>query len=163
MLSKFPSTDRDVARFSIIDNTINVVSFGDTVSVRSSLATFSMRMSIEINRRLSKLNFVKRVGITNPFSVAHLSSSGYISPARGAGVAFAVRFPLSSGGRYGPSVLGSRVHADSYIGPHVCESVRTGSHACLFACGSPLGKILLGGGDGLISTSFPNNNFLWKS
>jgi hypothetical protein len=75
----------------------------------------------------------------------------------GAGVAFAVRFPLSSGvGGYGPSIPVLRVHADSHIGPHVCESVRTGSHAGLFTCGSPLGKILLGGGDGLISTSFPN-------
>jgi hypothetical protein len=36
------------------------------------------------------------------------------------------------------------------------ESVRTGSHACLFSYGSPLDKILLGGGYGLISISFPN-------
>jgi hypothetical protein len=74
----------------------------------------------------------------------------------GAGVAFSVRFPLSSGGMYGPSVPGSRVHADSNMGSHVCESVHTGLQADLFTRGSPLGKILLGGGGGLISTSFPN-------
>jgi hypothetical protein len=48
------------------------------------------------------------------------------------------------------------VQADSHIGVHVCESVRTGSHAGMFVCGSPLGKILLGGVDGLITTSFPS-------
>jgi hypothetical protein len=87
------------------------------------------------------------VGITNPFSVARLSSSGYIIPARcWCSICRTFSLVVRRGGAYGPSVPVLRVHADSYIGLHVCESVCTGSHAGLFACGSTLGKILLGGG-----------------
>jgi hypothetical protein len=85
------------------------------------------------------------VGINNPFSVACLSYYGYISPAR-CWCSLCCTFPLVIREAYGPFIPGSRVHADSHIGAHVCESVRTGSHAGLFVCGSPLGKILLGGG-----------------
>jgi hypothetical protein len=66
----------------------------------------------------------------------------------GAGVAFDVRFPLSSGETYGSYILGLRADADAHIGVHVCAPARTGLHACSFACGLPLGKILLGGGMG---------------
>jgi hypothetical protein len=66
----------------------------------------------------------------------------------GAGVAFDVRFPLLSGESYGSYILGVRADSDTHIG--VC------SYTGPFSCGSPLGKILLGGGDELISASFPN-------
>jgi hypothetical protein len=71
----------------------------------------------------------------------------------GAGVAFVICFPLSSGETYGSYIPGSRADTDAHIGLHVCAPAHTGSHAGLFACGSPLGNILLGGGGELISTS----------
>jgi hypothetical protein len=51
----------------------------------------------------------------------------------GAGVDFALRFPLSSGEMYGSYIPGSRVDADAHIGLHVCAPAHTGSHAGLFA------------------------------
>jgi hypothetical protein len=49
----------------------------------------------------------------------------------------------------------SRARACTLTHISVCTYV---SQYVRFACGSPLGKILLGGGDGLVSTSFPNSN-----
>jgi hypothetical protein len=111
-----------------------------------SLATFGLRISIEItNKRLYKLDFVKRVGITNPFYVARLFSSGYINPAR-CWCGLCRMFPIVVGG--GPTSRPSRARA--------CTLTYVRVRTQMFACSSPLGKILLGGGDGLILTSFPN-------
>jgi hypothetical protein len=54
------------------------------IDLMLSLATFGLRVFIEItNKHLSSLNFVKIVGITNPFYVSRFSFSGYIIPAKG--------------------------------------------------------------------------------
>jgi hypothetical protein len=74
----------------------------------------------------------------------------------GAGVAFAVRFPLPLGETYSSYIPGSRADVDAHIGLHVCAPAHTGSHAGPSDCGSPLCKILSGGGDELIYTYFPN-------
>jgi hypothetical protein len=56
----------------------------------------------------------------------------------------------------GSYIPGLSADADTHTGLDVCAQAHTGSHAGPFACGPPFDKILLGGGDGLISTSFPN-------
>jgi hypothetical protein len=58
--------------------------------------------------------------------VCHLLAT---SAQLGSGVAFAVCFPLSSGGTYGSYIPGSRADADAHIGVYICAPAHTGSHA----------------------------------